>query len=100
MKIFVECSHLQLECADTNFKGSRRRFYYPVDKLYYKNKKRLQTPYFSSERYIKMIEILAVIIVAVLGVAIFGIFTTGVAPTKLISGVLLGVFFILVLMNL
>lgn len=47
-----------------------------------------------------MIEILAVIIVAVLGVAIFGIFTTGVAPTKLISGVLFGVFFILVLMNL
>ena len=47
-----------------------------------------------------MIEILAVIIVTVLGVAIFGIFTTGVAPTKLISGVLLGVFFILVLMNL
>ena len=47
-----------------------------------------------------MIEILAVIIVAVIGVAIFGIFTTGVAPTKLISGVLFGVFFILVLMNL
>lgn len=47
-----------------------------------------------------MIEILAVIIVAVFVVTIFGIFTTGVAPTKLISGVLLGVFFILVLMNL
>lgn len=47
-----------------------------------------------------MLEILAVIIVAVLAVAIFGIFTTGVAPTKLISCVLLGVFFILVLMNL
>lgn len=47
-----------------------------------------------------MIEILAVIIVAVLAVAIFGIFTTGAAPTKLISGVLFGVFFILVLMNL
>lgn len=47
-----------------------------------------------------MIEILAVIIVAVLVVTIFGIFTTGVAPTKLISGVLLGVFCILVLMNL
>lgn len=47
-----------------------------------------------------MIEILAVIVVAVLVVAIFGIFTTGVAPTKLISCVLLGVFFVLVLMNL
>lgn len=47
-----------------------------------------------------MIEILAVIIVAVLAVAIFSIFATGVAPTKLISGVLLGVFLILVLMNL
>lgn len=47
-----------------------------------------------------MLEILAVIIVAVLVVAIFGIFTTGVAPTKPISCVLLGVFFILVLMNL
>lgn len=47
-----------------------------------------------------MIEILAVIIVAVLAITIFGIFTTGVAPTKLVSGVLLGVFFILVLMNL
>lgn len=47
-----------------------------------------------------MIEILAVIIVVVLVVAIFSIFTTGVAPTKLISCVLLGVFFVLVLMNL
>lgn len=38
---FVECSHLRLECSETNFKGPRRRFYYQVDKLHYQNKKRL-----------------------------------------------------------
>lgn len=47
-----------------------------------------------------MLEILAIIVVSVLAVVIFSIMVDGMAPTKFVSLVLMGVFFVLVIKNL